>query len=270
MNDNDELTNIPPMVPDRDDVDSYLSNRKSQKQDIVQSSYYTQQVKVSTWPVRILLFLIIVAMGGAGYVAYFMYGEYENDLRQADLRISDLERRLSLAGNDAAQDALRRIEEIELNFSEIDKLWAARRVINRGLEDMQSEIAKLDLVNKSQDEISNNNSRKIATTNQSVMASDTRLNTLNTELAQAIQLVASLNASVQELEGMRGDILTIRQSLTSGDNTVLGLIGRLEFIEESMESVNAHRLQLNEILFRLQESMEILQRSVSIGPGPSL
>ncbi len=40
-----------------------------------------------------------------------------------------------------------------------------------------------------------------------------------------------------------------------------GLLGRVEYIEESMESVNAHRLQSNESLFRLQENIEALQIS---------
>jgi len=38
----------------------------------------------------------------------------------------------------------------------------------------------------------------------------------------------------------------------------------LEYIEQSMESVNAHRLQINESLFRLQESIETLQRSAGV------
>jgi len=67
-----------------------------------------------------------------------------------------------------------------------------------------------------------------------------------------------------ELGTMRGDLDSIRQSLNSGDSTVLGLVGRLEYIEQSMESVNAHRLQINESLFRLQESIETLQRSAGV------
>ena len=55
MDENDDLKDIPPMVPDRDDVDSHISNKRSQNQEIVRPSYYTQKVKVSTWPVRILL-----------------------------------------------------------------------------------------------------------------------------------------------------------------------------------------------------------------------
>jgi hypothetical protein len=55
--------------------------------------------------------------------------------------------------------------------------------------------------------------------------------------------------------------------LNSGDSTVLGLVGRLEYMEESMESINAHRLQVNESLYRLQERLELIQRSASVPAG---
>ncbi|MBT3531366.1 MAG: hypothetical protein HOF74_09205 [Gammaproteobacteria bacterium] len=259
MTDNEELHNIPPMVPDRDDVDSHLSNRKSQGQEIVRPSYYAEKVKVSTWPVRIMLTLIVLVMGGAGYGAYYMYGEYETTMRQAELRISDLEGRLALVGDSAEESTLNLIDRLDFNFTEIDKLWAARRVINQNLEDVQSEIAKLSLTNEGQDETTANNSQLIASTNQTLQASETRLNALTGEMQGIVDSVFDLNAGVQNLTEMQGDLEAIRQALSSGDSTVLGLVGRLEYMEQSMESINAHRLQVNESLFRLQENIEALQ-----------
>ena len=264
MRENDDLGKIPPIVPDRDDVDTHRSNKRAQGQDIVRSNYHAETVKVSTWPVRIMLTLIVLAMGGAGYGAYVLYGENLDVLAQAELRIADLERRLSLAGDSAEESTLNMIDRMDFNFSEIDKLWAARRVINSSLEDLQSEIAKVGLVNEGQDEIMAANSQQIAASNQSLMATETKVNALNTEVASLTASVSGLNASVQELGAMRSDLATIRQSLNSGDSTVLGLLGRLEYIEESMESVNAHRLQINESLFRLQENIEALQISSGI------
>jgi chromosome segregation ATPase len=268
MRDNEDLSNIPPMVPDRDDVDTHLSNRRSQDQDIVGPSFSAVKVKVSTWPVRIMLTLIVLTLMGSGYGAYYMYGEYRDDLRQADLRISDLERRLSLAGESAEDSAINIIERMDFNFSEIDKLWAARRVINDSIDDISSEVSRLEIVNDGQDEATTNNSQQIAQATQLITVSDTKINTLNTDLSTVTQSVASLNSSLQNLETMRSDMESIRASLTSGDSTVLGLVGRLEYIEGSMESVNAHRLQINESLFRLQESVESIQRDQS--PAGSL
>lgn len=261
MSENGDFGNIPPMVPDRDDVDSHLSNRRAQGQDIVRPGYYAEKVKVSTWPVRIMLTLIVLAMGGAGYGAYLMYGFYLNDMEQAELRIADLERRLALAGNSAEQSNVNMFERMDFNFSEIDKLWAARRAVNSTLENLQSELAKLGLVNEGQDETTASNSQQIAASSQAILAAETKINALNTNFSQITESVTDLNAAVQGLGAMRGDLASIRQALNSGDSTVLGLVGRLEYIEESMESINAHRLQINESLFRLQENIEALQIS---------
>jgi chromosome segregation ATPase len=261
MKENDELGNIPPMVPERDHVDTHRNGRKSRGQDIVRPGYYAEKVKVSTWPVRIILALIVLVMAGAGYGSYIMYGLYLDDMKQAKLRISDLERRLSLAGDSAEESTLNMLDRMDFNFSEIDKLWAARRVINSGLEDLQSEIAKLALVNQGQDETSAKNSQQIAASKQAVQAAETKINALNSDVAQLTESMSGLNATIEELSAMRNDLASIRQALNSGDNTVLGLAGRLEYIEESMESVNSHRLQINESLFRLQENIEALQIS---------
>ena len=48
MDNSDELKDIPPMIPDRDDVDSHLSNRRPQKDEIVRPNYYAERVTVST------------------------------------------------------------------------------------------------------------------------------------------------------------------------------------------------------------------------------
>ncbi len=269
MADNEELSNIPPMVPDRDDVDSHITNKRAQSQDIVRPSYYTQKIKVSTWPVRIMLTILTLAMLGGGYGAYYMYEQYQTDLRQADLRISDLELRLAIAGESAEESDNNLMENIEQTIEQYDLLWANWRSNNRDFEEFQGEIARLKLTNEGQDELAANNSQQIAANSQSLLSSETRINTLNTELSEMTRSMASLNANMQELDAMRGDLEGIRQSLNSGDSTVLGLLGRLEYMEQSMESVNAHRLQINESLFRLQQTVETLQRSVS-APGASL
>jgi chromosome segregation ATPase len=155
-------------------------------------------------------------------------------------------------------------ERMDFNFSEIDKLWAARRVINGSVEDLQSDIAKIALVNEGQNETTATISQQIASSNQAAMVAETKINAMNADVAAIMQSVNGLSTSVQELDVMRGDLSSIRQSLNSGDSTVLGLVGRLEYIEESMESVNAHRLQINESLFRLQENLEALQISSGI------
>ena len=266
MDKSDDLHDIPPMIPDRDDVDSHLSTRRSQKEEIVRPSYYTEKVKVSTWPVRIMLLLLTLAAGGGAYGAYYFYGLYQTNMRHADLRIGDLELRLALVDESAAESDSNLMENIEKTIEQYDLLWANWRANNRTFEEFQGEIARLKLANEGQDEATANNSQQLASTNEALMASDTRVNALIDDMSRVMDLVNGLNGSVSELGTMRSDLESIRQALNSGDSTVLGLVGRLEYLEQSMESVNAHRLQINETLFRLQENIEALQRSLT-GPG---
>ncbi len=268
MNDSDDLRDIPPLVPDRDDVDSHLSNRKAQGQEIVRPSYYTEKVKVSSWPMRIMVTLLFLAACAGGYGSYYFYELYQDNLRQTNLRISDLELRLALVDESAAESDNTLMENIEKTIEQYDLLWANWRNNNRTFEEIQGEIARLKLANEGQDEIATNTSQQLAVTNQAVQSTQAAINSLNDDFMELGQSVTAMNGEVAELGAMRDDLESIRQALSSGDSTVLGLVGRLEYIEESMESVNAHRLQINESLFRLQQIVDALQRAAA-PPGGS-
>ena len=268
MSNSDDLQDIPPLVPDRDDVDSHISNKRAQGQDIVRPGSYTQAIKVSTWPMRIMVTLLFMAAGAGGYGAYYFYELYEDNLRQTNLRISDLELRLALVDESATESDNTLMENIEKTIEQYDLLWANWRSNNRTFEEIQGEIARLKLANEGQDEIASNTSQQLASTNETMQSAQTQLNSLDQEFNQLSQSVMSINGQVAELGTMRTDLESIRQALNSGDSTVLGLVGRLEYIEESMESVNAHRLQINESLFRLQQNIEALQSTLTNSGGP--
>ena len=258
MRDNDDLGRLPQMVPERDDVDSHLSNRKAQGQDIVMPARGISQPRSSAGLKAAIAILFLAAFGGAGY-GYFYTQEANADARSAELRIADLERRLSLVGDSAEESTLKMIERMDFNFSEIDKLWAARRVLNGNIDELKGEAARIRLTNEGQDETIAQNASRLATSAESLIGVETRLNTLANELAAATTAMGQLNAQVAELDGLRGDLVSIQASLNSGDSTVLGLAGRLDYVEQSMESVNAYRLQVNDSLYRLQQNVETLQ-----------
>ncbi len=267
MNDNDELRDIPPLVPDRDDLDTFQSSRRAQGQEIVRPSYATQKVKVSSWPMRIMVFLLTVAAGAGGYGSYYFYELYQTNERQTNLRISDLEVRLALVDESAAESDNTLMQNIEQTIEQYDLLWANWRANNRDFEEFKGEIARLKLVNEGQDEVTNNNSQQLATTNESLQSTQAQVNALDDAFDQVSASMTTLDADVAELATMRGDLQSIREALNSGDSTVLGLVGRIEYIEQTLESVNAHRLQINESLFRLQENIEALQRSLASPAG---
>jgi len=261
MRDSDELTDIPPIVPSRDDVATHQRSRRDQGQEIVRPTLAHQ--KVSTWPVRIMLGVLTLAVLGAGVGAYYFYDEYQGQLREADLRLSELERRLSLVGSENEDSVVNIQETLDFHFSEIDKLWAARNTLRTDAQDIQGEIAKLALVNEGQDETVANLTQQFDGASSQITASNSRLNTLVGEMDQLAQQLTQMDSSLDSLSALRTELQSVQTALNSGDSNLLGVIGRLEFLEQSMESVNAHRLQINETLFRLQENIETIQRQTS-------
>jgi len=263
MRDNDDLTNIPPLVPDRDDVNSHHNTRRAQSRDIVRPNSQGQAGARKSWLVPALLALLTLAVAAGAYGGYRFWDIYQTDLRQANLRISDLETRLNIVDQDAEESDNSLMEDINQTIEQYDLLWANWRNNNRQFDEIQSELARLKMVNEGQDEATSNNSQILANNSDALNAANTRLNALGNELQSLTQSVTTLDAELAELEGVRSDIESMRQSLSSGDGSVGGLVGRLQYLEESMESVNAHRLQINESLFRLQESLESMQRSMN-------
>ena len=169
-----------------------------------------------------------------------------------------------MAGESAEESDNNLMDNINRTIEQYDLLWANWRNNNAQFDDIAGEIARLKMANEGQDEATATNSQAIAAANETLMANETRLNGLNNDYSQLAQSVTALNSNMDELGNMRDDLEGIRAALNSGDSTVLGLVGRLEYIEQSMESVNAHRLQINESLFRLQENIEALQRASDI------
>ena len=265
MSENDDMNEIPSMVPDRDHMDTHLGNRRAKEQEIAPPGYYRARVeRASTWPVRIMLALLTLAVGANGYLGWYFYNEmYQTDLRQTDLRLGDLELQLNVTGQEAAEEASSLRESMRIAIEQYDLLWANWRRINQEIEDILSEIARLGLVNEGQDEATANNSGQIATVNDAMSDVQRRVNGINNDLQSLDDLVAEHDREMRNLGEMEGDLESIRQALSSGDSTVLGLVGRLEYMEQSMESVNAHRLQINQTLFRLQEQIESLQTLIS-------
>ncbi|MDG2141668.1 MAG: hypothetical protein P8K27_09240 [Gammaproteobacteria bacterium] len=265
MTEDKDLNDIPPMIPEKDDLASHLTNKKAQNQEIVRPNYYTEKVKVSSWAVRVMLSLLTLTVAGGVYAAYYFYGNYQTDLRQAGLRISDLEMALALAGESAEESDNNLMEDINRTIEQYDLLWANWRANNKQFDDIQGEISRLKMANEGQDEAAATISQAMATVNDSIISSDIQVNRLKENYGQLTESVNDLDNSLNELSTMRGDLESIRQALNSGDSTVLGLAGRVEYIEQSLESVNAHRLQINESLFRLQENIESLQRPATNG-----
>ncbi|MDP1932763.1 MAG: hypothetical protein Q8L60_15030 [Gammaproteobacteria bacterium] len=264
MRDNDDLINIPSMIPPRDEVVQRQTRRK--QSDIEKPMRYGEVIKVSTWPVRIMLFLLTLAIGAGGALGYRVYMDNLATLRQANLRIEDLENRLALVGNSAEETTANVIQRLDFNFSEIDKLWAARNATNQAVNELTGRVTVLADQSKGHTETTDTLSQLLARNAAQVQESLVGVNRLQTDLQAAQQTIASLNTTVQSVQNVAQDMANIRSSLNNGDSTLVGLQDRMGNVEEAVESIDAYRLQVNQALSRLQQNIENIQNSVRAAP----
>ncbi|MDO8909635.1 MAG: hypothetical protein Q7W55_14180 [Pseudohongiella sp.] len=259
MRDNDDFDNIPSMVPSRDDVDSRRHARK--QPDLVKPVSYAEMVKVSTWPVRIMLTVLTFALGGAAYYGYTLHEETLRQLELSNRRIADLEGRLSLVGDSAEETMGNIIERVDFNFSEIDKLWAARNAANRAVTDLTGRVAVVET--RSQENLTTveeTNVRLVQTTN---LAEDARRDvaSVRAESQQLVQQLTALNGQVQSMQSVAQDLVNLRAEISTAGTTSGGLSDRLIRVEEAVEAIDAYRMQMNQAMFRLQQQIEAVAAS---------
>lgn len=260
MRDNDDLGDIPSMVPSRDEV---VSRQQARGQpDLVKPVNYGEVVKVSTWPVRIMLTLLTLSIGGGAGLAYTIYEENLRRLDQANRRIMDLENRLAMVGDSAEETALNIVERVDFNFSEIDKLWAARNLTNRNVTDLTGRVAITETRSQNNlTSIEETNQRLVQTTN---MVEDARRDgaALRGEGEQTSQRLVRLEGQVQNLQGVAQELVNLRATIDTTGDVSGGLDQRLRRVEEAVEAIDAYRLQSNQAMQRLQQQIESVAQRV--------
>jgi chromosome segregation ATPase len=260
MRENDDLHDIPSMVPARDEVVHHQSKRR--QPDIVPPVNYGETIKVSTWPVRIMLGVLSLAIGAGGYLAYTVYTDNLESLRQATRRIEDLEGRLALVGNSAEETTANVLERLDFNFSEIDKLWAARNSTNNSVNELTGKIAVLEDKSQGNTEATETLAQLVSRNSNQMQDGFAEFGNLRTQLEQANAAIARLNTTMQGVQSVAQDMANIRASLNNGDSTLVGLQDRMANVEEAVESIDAYRLQVNQTIIRLQDNIETMQSSL--------
>lgn len=254
--DNDDFDDIPSMVPTRDDV---VSRERARRQpDLVKPVSYAELVRVSTWPVRIMLTILTLALIGGGALAYTVHQETLGTLDQANRRIQDLENRLATVGDSAEETALNIVERVDFNFSEIDKLWAARNTTNRNVTDLTGRIANVE----SQ---ANDNLTTIEETNQRLVQVGNAAENAGRDVAavrqtaeQLSERVATLDGQLQNVRGVAQELVNLRATISTSESTSGGLNDRLQRVEQAVEAIDAYRLQMNQTVLRLQQQIETI------------
>lgn len=242
---------IPSIVPERDEL---VSHRQRPRGTSVSAPVADDHVVVRGGTsggvifMLSLLFLGMVATGGAAYLFYTQGQDALAQLRNAEGRIAALESTLSAVGQDTEQTTLGLLQRIETNFSEIDKLWAARNTL-------RTDVAALKTASESQGELLS--SLESAVTNQA-----STLNNVNAALGTVRARVDTISSNLNGLEDASRQIAALNAELDQLEATLANMTPRLNATEQDIESINVYRLQLNQTITAMQENIRQLQQRI--------
>lgn len=259
------------IVPERDELVTHRKKKRGNSMSTGISSQTPAPVGTSG-AVKFLLALLTVGLFASGGGAYYFYQQdlqAQMSLDRSNDRIVQLENRLNLVDEAAEQSSMGLLERVDFNFSEIDKLWAARNVLrsdvgglNTTLENQAQNITEIETVVANQAGMINQQAANLDQNQQIIETIRNQINSLNSSVAG----LNNLNIS-QQLSSITTDLDTLKSSMALEDS---GLADRVNINEQDIESINLYRLSLNQTINSIQQSLnELEERLAALGARPT-
>ncbi len=252
----DNFDEIPSIVPERDELHSHRKRTRGNAGTSVATPVVHEVVSSGTSGFVIflltLLFLGMVATGGASYYFYEQGEVAKQELINSNNRIAQLESRLNMVDETSSQSSLGLMEKVEFNFSEVDKLWAARNTLKTEVDTLNATVAALKTASASVE---------TAVTSQAGTINNltSQITTIGNRIEQINQNFSGMDDLGEQLTAINADLNRVKTSMASVEKSVET---RLMTAEEDIESINVFRLQINQTLTNLQDSVNRLQSRV--------
>jgi chromosome segregation ATPase len=249
----DDFDEIPSIVPERDELVSH--HRKVKRSSAAAARVPVHQEVVSEGTSGMVIFFLtiltlgLLATGGAGYYFYKQGLTTQDELLSARNRLMQLESRLNLVDEAASENALNLVERVDFNFSEIDKLWAARNTLRTEVTALTNNVATLKTTADELETAVGNHENLLSQTITSIQA---RIDEINRNFAGMDNLGQQLTVLNADLNRVKTSMATVEQDVEN----------RLQTAEQDIESINVYRLQVNQTLSALQDSINRLQQRV--------
>ena len=252
------------IVPERDELITHSKKKRGNSMSSSSSNQMTMNTGASS-AVKFLLGMLCLGLLASGGGAYYFY-EYglqtELYLDRSNDRIMQLENRLNLVDEAAEQSSMGLLERVDFNFSEIDKLWAARNALRSDigglgntLEGQAENSAQIETVLVNQAGMINKQAASLDQNDQIIETIQNQINSLNSSVVG----LNNLNIS-QQLTSINGDLNTLKSSLALEGS---GLDDRVNINEQDIESINLYRLSLNQTLNSIQQNLNELEELVA-------
>jgi chromosome segregation ATPase len=249
MPDNDEsIDHIPPIIPARDE----LASRKPRKSKRPREQRPVQGGGAGLWA-RLFICLSLVVAAVACAWAWQLQMELDGAAmvqEDYELRIADLEDRLSDTDEGMNQSSAAMSVKIKELYSEVDKLWASAWRRNK---------AKIEALEKSGTAQGGQLAALIKTDkdySSQLQKLGTDLEALNSVAADLGQLVKNARANESQMEKLGDDVSRMTLELAR-------IQKRVSTNEEWVESINGFRKQVNRTLSQLQSQLSTVAGSAA-------
>jgi chromosome segregation ATPase len=253
--DSDHLDDIPSLVPERDELVSHRNNKQRRgSASAAQAPVYMGEATVHTSGfVTFVLTLLFLGMCGGAAAGYFFYTKGQTSqasLERALTRIEQLENRLSLVDEASVESSTGLLERVNTNFSEIDKLWAARKELRASVDGLNAKMTDVEKTSKAMETAVGSQAAQInETTNQ--------VKSIGQEIEGINKNFSGMGNLGQQLTTLNADLNRVKTAMEKVQSDVSS---RLDASEQDIESINMFRLQVNQSLSAMQDNVNRLQQ----------
>jgi len=147
------------------------------------------------------------------------------------------------------------VQRVNFNFSEIDKLWAARNTLRTEVGDLKTSMTAVQGSTKSLEETVSSHSR---TLDENVVKIQARIDEINRNFA-------GMDNLGQQLTLLNADLNRVKTTMTDMEDKFTASLGDLA---RERESLILFRQQTLETIRNLQENVNRLQARVGQSPAP--
>lgn len=251
----DDFDEIPSIVPERDELVTHRKRKRgtSASGSAAIGGRQPEIVEAGTsgWVIFFItiLFLGLLGTGGAGWHFYQQDLFHQEQALSAQNRLMQIENQLTLVDQSAADNASNLMVEIQEHFSEIDKLWAARNALRQEVGQLTTDVTALKTAST---ELQATVGEHETVLKQTVAQIQARIDEINRNFAGMDDLGTQLTTLNADLNRTKTAMQTVQDDVEQ----------RVSAMEQDIESINVYRLQTNQTLTNLQNSINALQSRV--------
>ena len=254
--DDDQIGHVPRMAPAHDEIASYQRNQA--KGPLAASLGEVPDVPSeggSSAPTGVLVLVILVLLSTAGLAGYLYQklGVAEHAIQDYELRISNLERRLSVTDESMSESSVAIKVKVRELDKEIRKLWD--NVWKKSKQQFAAHDAQLKKHQQSIGEVD----AFIATAKKQLSRNAVVVTGLSTQLAKAEKMQSSVTANKRALGQQEARYESTIDKLNLLDSQVKTMSRRLKGTEEWVDSINGFRRQVNRDIGSLKKNVGRLQ-----------